>query len=766
MPSLKFNPTTSRLDLVGSSGGGAGTVTSVAGGTGITNSPEPIIGAGTINLDIDSLTAEATLAAGDFFPFVDVSGGGSAIANQRKVTFSNFLAAISTGLSALGFVDGSGAAGRVAFWSDANSLTSDSALTYDSTTDILSVPVVDLTGLTTAEKSALPLPTTGRLLYDTTLAMMQMGEDAVWRTPLVLEGRLGTANNPVISLTAGGRITGGNAGNLELRANSLSVFAGTVDTMNALRVDTDITGQILGGQYNHVSVAPVAHTWGDGVIIRALNHATTVTLEGDITSVQLFRSGITITAADAITHTFLSTYYTLRNNPLFNPVGATTFADLAMVVASQNPTLSNTGTANTALGIYSAEISGSIGATWTATDWALGRMRVPAGGGVATRMGGIEIDDLATFAGTLTNAPYSIWSKGATVSFCHYGPLLVGVNQATLTFPAASAGIELRSTTKAMLDSRMTTAQKNLLTPVNGMHVHDDTLGKMAFYENGAWVTYALAGGGVAAHNFLDSTVHNNTLTGTPVRGDLIVANTTPAWARFARGTANQALVMNAGATDPTWAALVRSNVGSASGTTDTFLFQTAPTIVTSVVVPLVIGGTGATDDLTLRSSSGAGGTSNDIIFQVGNNGATEAMRILGSGIVGIGTAAPAANAFLEIGASATSSFRNRTRTVFTPTTAQAITAASSTILANATFVMISNSTGAGITITANPTIVDGEDGQILIILQTGANNVIVQNGNNLDLGAASRTMTQNDILMLIFSATTGDWMEMGFVQN
>ena len=54
-----------------------------------------------------------------------------------------------------------------------------------------------------------------------------------------------------------------------------------------------------------------------------------------------------------------------------------------------------------------------------------------------------------------------------------------------------------------------------------------------------------------------------------------------------------------------------------------------------------LIGGTGTTDDLILRSTAGVGAAGADIIFQVGNNGATEAMRILNSGNVGIGTASP-----------------------------------------------------------------------------------------------------------------------------
>lgn len=54
-----------------------------------------------------------------------------------------------------------------------------------------------------------------------------------------------------------------------------------------------------------------------------------------------------------------------------------------------------------------------------------------------------------------------------------------------------------------------------------------------------------------------------------------------------------------------------------------------------------IIGGTGTTSDLTLQTTSGVGATGADMHFLVGNNGDTEAMTILNSGNVGIGTASP-----------------------------------------------------------------------------------------------------------------------------
>ena len=76
---------------------------------------------------------------------------------------------------------------------------------------------------------------------------------------------------------------------------------------------------------------------------------------------------------------------------------------------------------------------------------------------------------------------------------------------------------------------------------------------------------------------------------------------------------------------------------------TGSLVFGTSPTFTTSATAPLVIGGTTTTSPLALRSTSGVGATGADIIFQVGNNGATEAMRVLNSGSVGIGTATPGA---------------------------------------------------------------------------------------------------------------------------
>lgn len=71
--------------------------------------------------------------------------------------------------------------------------------------------------------------------------------------------------------------------------------------------------------------------------------------------------------------------------------------------------------------------------------------------------------------------------------------------------------------------------------------------------------------------------------------------------------------------------------------------------IKTNVTVPLIIGGSGTTQTLTYKTTTGVGAAGADHVFQIGNNGATEAMRILNNGSVGIGTNSPATSALLDL---------------------------------------------------------------------------------------------------------------------
>lgn len=108
----------------------------------------------------------------------------------------------------------------------------------------------------------------------------------------------------------------------------------------------------------------------------------------------------------------------------------------------------------------------------------------PAGTGTITTEAAINIDDLT---GGATNL--SLRSLGAAVEMRHAGPAVFAANAAPTN---ASTGLEVQSTTKAFLASRMTTTQRNALTPVVGMVIYNTTTGDLEGYTTTGgpgWVT-------------------------------------------------------------------------------------------------------------------------------------------------------------------------------------------------------------------------------------------------------------------------------------
>lgn len=79
------------------------------------------------------------------------------------------------------------------------------------------------------------------------------------------------------------------------------------------------------------------------------------------------------------------------------------------------------------------------------------------------------------------------WGVYITPTVDNYmaGSLVVGdVDQPTNT----SVAVEIVSTTKAFLNARMTTAERNALTAVNGMQIYNTTTDKLQVYAAGSWV--------------------------------------------------------------------------------------------------------------------------------------------------------------------------------------------------------------------------------------------------------------------------------------
>lgn len=114
---------------------------------------------------------------------------------------------------------------------------------------------------------------------------------------------------------------------------------------------------------------------------------------------------------------------------------------------------------------------------------------------------------------------------------------------------------------------------------------------------------------------------------------------------------------------------------------------------------------------------------------------------------------------------------RNAAATAFTPK-AKTITAVSDSISIAATdattTIRLNNTSGSSKTLTSAPTISDGIDGQLLILFNSSANDVVLQDqgtlgSSNLRLGVSTRTLTTRDSMLLMYSTTVGDWIELSF---
>ncbi len=127
------------------------------------------------------------------------------------------------------------------------------------------------------------------------------------------------------------------------------------------------------------------------------------------------------------------------------------------------------GWRNTASG-YIATVPGGY------ADTAAGDYSLAAGSEVV-----VSSDADYTFA---FGRDFTTSTPNAVIFHNTHNPIKVGIGTAS-----PQGALDVNSTTGALIVPRMTTAQRNALTAVNGMIIYNTTTNQFNFYENGAWVT-------------------------------------------------------------------------------------------------------------------------------------------------------------------------------------------------------------------------------------------------------------------------------------
>lgn len=333
----------------------------------------------------------------------------------------------------------------------------------------------------------------------------------------LLAGRAGAANNTTLSTTIGGTLYGSSAAGQTLTLRSTSnATLGTIELNDATQLWSSIPAAT--GTTNFLQAITTTNFSTSGITLRFLNWQPTYTFSG-ATPANLVLARV----AGTSTYTTNGAGTTIRGI-VFSP-GANTEANNVTMpqirALDATPTISclngtAPGTSGDVIGVHHVP---SITAASAGTGYATANLtaindiptliasNATSTITITTRRGLYFQESTGGITGTLTittqaavditdltrgTTNLSVRSAGAAVQLRHAGPGVFGANAAPGN---TSVGLEVQSTTRMLLPSRMTTVQRDAITPIDGMLFYNATTLGHQGRQNGAWVDIPGSGG-------------------------------------------------------------------------------------------------------------------------------------------------------------------------------------------------------------------------------------------------------------------------------
>lgn len=270
----------------------------------------------------------------------------------------------------------------------------------------------------------------------------------------------GTGSDPQVTQAATNFINGVNPGN-----KKAAYFDGDVEITGALTFG----GALSIGQLNAFATYPV------------------VSGSGNPSSSHLLITQPTLAANESRT---LADYLGVNTAMLLNMgdnssittgfIGMTALGLPAVVTMGVGSTIDLVTGATFALSLDASATGGTI------DQLSLCRaVVIPNGATTVTRQYGYEFDNPFGDAGVTT---WGFYSKLNCHNYFAGNLMIGGTAGSDDTVENNSVGLELKSTTKAILSSRMSTTEKNSLTALAGMIVYDLTLNQLSYYNGTTWV--------------------------------------------------------------------------------------------------------------------------------------------------------------------------------------------------------------------------------------------------------------------------------------
>lgn len=149
--------------------------------------------------------------------------------------------------------------------------------------------------------------------------------------------------------------------------------------------------------------------------------------------------------------------------------------------------------------------------------------------GILPQGGALAVNNMYGFQGmtTLCSVATNCWgSYIADTAADNWFAKDVVVDGATSKPSNASVGLELAGTTKAFLQSRLTTTERNALTPLDGMTIFNTTTNTIQAYYSGTWNDLGSGGSSALTDSHIFVGNASNVATDVAMSGDVGIANT------------------------------------------------------------------------------------------------------------------------------------------------------------------------------------------------------------------------------------------------
>lgn len=251
-----------------------------------------------------------------------------------------------------------------------------------------------------------------------------------------------------------------------------------------------------------------------------------------------------------------------------------------------------------------------------------------------------------------SNAQYVTLATNATLTSER---VLTGTaNQITLTDNGAGSTVVVSIPTAVTLGTITATSLQGIIgnvTPAAGSHTTISASGQITSTVSTGSAPFIVASTTVVAN------LNASALGGATFAAPGAIGGGTPSTATFTTATATSGLVLTGTTVTgaPTWGSTQTLNTSGNAATATALAADpadcsagqvalgivasgvatcTATPTVTSITSPLVVGGSGTTQTVTYKTTTGTGASGADHIFVVGTNGGTESLRLKNDGSI------------------------------------------------------------------------------------------------------------------------------------